>query len=84
MQNIEHYKGCILDARSHELRDGSGWNAEVYIAQPHGGSVLETQFVLQETFPTSDAAIDAALQVGRHKVQVGFEPKVVVPDRPNG
>jgi len=75
MQQIVNYKKCALDARAHERTDGQGYMAEVYVAQPDGDRDVVTQFSLKETFPSGEAAIEAALQVGRHKVDVGFEPK---------
>ena len=35
--------------------------------------VMETEFFLPETFPTQEAAIEAALQAGRQKIDAGFE-----------
>ncbi len=75
MQKIVNYKKCSLDARAHERTDGQGYMAEVYVAQLHGDEVWDTPFSLKETFPSAAAAIEAALQAGRYKVDVGFEPK---------
>ena len=41
---------------------------------------MVTQFVLKETFDTAEAALDAALQVGRQKVDTGFESKFLTVD----
>ena len=35
--------------------------------------MTETQFYLPETFPTQELAIEAAVQAGRQKIDVGFE-----------
>jgi hypothetical protein len=75
MQKIVNYKKCSLDARANERTDGQGYMAEVYVAQPDGGKVWNTQFRLKETFSNAEAAIEAALQAGRYKIDVGFEPK---------
>jgi hypothetical protein len=78
MQKIANYKKCSLDARARERTDGQGYTAEVYVRQPDGDSDVVTPFNLKETFPSAEAAIEAALQAGRYKVDVGFEPKSIV------
>jgi hypothetical protein len=35
--------------------------------------VTETQFYLPDTFPTPELAIEAAVQAGRQKIEVGFK-----------
>jgi hypothetical protein len=35
--------------------------------------MTETQFWLPDTFPTQESAIEAAIQAGRQKIDVGFE-----------
>jgi hypothetical protein len=35
--------------------------------------VTETQFYLPNTFTTEESAIEAAIQAGRKKIDVGFE-----------
>lgn len=81
MQKNENYRGCSLDAGSNELQAG-GYDAEVYIGQFHHGETLVTRFVLQEIFETGEAALDAVLEVGRQKVDIGFEPKFITSDIP--
>jgi hypothetical protein len=34
---------------------------------------METEFYLSDTFPTQELAIEAAVQAGRQKIDVGFE-----------
>ena len=34
---------------------------------------METEFYLPDTFPTQEAAIEAAIQARRQKIDVGFE-----------
>jgi hypothetical protein len=34
---------------------------------------METEFYLPETFPTHESAIEAGIQAGRQKIDVGFE-----------
>ena len=66
------YQGYVIEARSHELRDG-GFSAEFPIEEHDGDGVTETQFYLPGTFPSQELAIAAALQAGRQKIDVGFE-----------
>jgi hypothetical protein len=66
------YKGYVIEARSHDLRDG-GFSAEFSIEEHDGAGVTETQFYLPDTFPTQESAIKAAIQAGRQKIDVGFE-----------
>ena len=41
--------------------------------------MTKTQFYLPDTFPTQESAIEAAIQAGRQKIDMGFErgPAVV-------
>jgi hypothetical protein len=64
----QHYKGRIVDPRAYELADRTGWTAEVYVAENVDDTTVDTQFFLKETFPTSAAALDAALAVGKREV----------------
>ncbi|MFZ3263638.1 MAG: hypothetical protein WA172_06530 [Terriglobales bacterium] len=66
------YQGYVIEARSHELRDG-GFSAEFSIEEHDDAGVTETQFYLPGTFPSQELAIAAALQAGRQKIDVGFE-----------
>jgi hypothetical protein len=43
--------------------------------------VTETQFYLPATFPTQELAIEAAVQAGRQKIDVGFERGSAVVNR---
>jgi hypothetical protein len=72
MKRREGYKGYVIVARSHELRDG-GFSAEFSIEEHDADGVLETEFYLPDTFPTQQSAIDAGIQAGRQKIDAGFE-----------
>jgi len=72
MKSREGYKGYVIVARSCELQDG-GFAAEFSIEEHHADGLLETEFYLPDTFPTQDSAIEAAIQAGRDKIDVGFE-----------
>ena len=65
------YKGYIIEARSYE-QDG-GFSAELWIEEHDASGVTETQFYLPDTFPTQELAIEAAIQTGRQKIDVGLE-----------
>ncbi|ABF40099.1 hypothetical protein Acid345_1096 [Candidatus Koribacter versatilis Ellin345] len=71
MQKIFQHKGCSIDARSHELADGSGWIAEFYVFDRND---MDTQFSLPSTFPNEESGLRAAIEVGKKKVEDGFEP----------
>ena len=65
----EHYKGRVIDPRSHELSDGTGWTAEVSIAEDAGPDTIDAQFLLRERFPTKEAALEAGFAVGKREVE---------------
>jgi hypothetical protein len=45
---------------------------------PDRSGVTETRFYLPDTFSTQESAIEAAIQAGRQKIDVGFERGSVV------
>jgi hypothetical protein len=73
MQKTESYKKCVLDARAHERGDGQGWVAEIYVLRLTSLGVVDNQFMLKESFPNAEAAIEAALQTGRGTVDAEIE-----------
>jgi len=64
----QKYNGRILDPRAFELADGTGWTAEVYVAEEVEDETIDSQFLLKEVFPTKEAALSAALIVGKRQV----------------
>ena len=62
------YKGRLIDPHPFELADGSGWSAEVYIAEDTGNEIVDTQYFVQGLFRTSEAALHAAITSGRRVV----------------
>ncbi len=66
------YKGYVIEARSYQQPDG-GFSAELWIEKHDVSGVTETQFYLPDTFTTEESAIEAAIQAGRQKIDVGFE-----------
>jgi hypothetical protein len=49
------------------------------VEEHDASGVTKTQFYLPDTFPTQESAIEAAIQAGRQKIDMGFErgPAVV-------
>jgi hypothetical protein len=72
MKSRQGYKGYVIAARSHELKDG-GFSAEFSVEEHDADGVTETEFYLPDTFPTRESAIEAAIKVGRQKIDAGFE-----------
>jgi hypothetical protein len=73
MKSRQGYKGYVIEARSYQQQDG-GFSAELWIEEHDAFGVTETQFYLPDTFTTEESAIEAAIQAGRQKIDVGFEP----------
>jgi hypothetical protein len=71
------YKGYVIEVRLSELKDGE-FSAEFSVEQHEADGFIETEFYLPDTFPTQDAAIEAAIQAGRQKIDAGFERGSVV------
>ena len=65
----EHYKGRIIDPRAYPLADGTGWSAEVYVAEDVDFATLDTQFIVKEKFPSKEAALEAGLVIGKGEVE---------------
>jgi hypothetical protein len=77
MKSRQGYEGYVIEARAYELRDG-GFSAEFCIEEHDASGVTVTQFHMPNTFPTQEAAIEAAIQAGRQKIDMGFERGQVV------
>jgi hypothetical protein len=82
MQKTESYKRCALDARAHARGDGQGWIAEISIVRRTSLGMVDKQFMLPETFPNAAAAMEAALEAGRRRVDAEIEPNDAV-ERPS-
>ena len=72
MKSRQGYKGYVIVARSYELQDG-GFSTEVSIQEHDADGVMETEFYLPDTFPTQESAIEAGIQAGRQKIDMGSE-----------
>jgi len=77
MNSRQGYKGYVIVARSYELQN-AGFSAEFSVEEHAADGFMETEFYLPDTFPTQDSAIDAAIQAGRQKIDMGFERGSVV------
>jgi hypothetical protein len=72
MKVRQAYEGRVIEARSSELKNG-GWDCEFSIEEHATTGVTETAFYLPGVFPTSEAAIQAAVTAGVQKIDSGFE-----------
>jgi len=64
----ERYRGMWIDPKTFERTDGSGWVAEIYIAEDDGSEIIDSRFVIKPTFGTEELAIRSALATGRRIV----------------
>jgi len=55
MKSRQGYKGYVMEARSHELKDGG-----IFVEEHDASGVTETQFYLPNTFSTRESAIETA------------------------
>ncbi|MFZ1053347.1 MAG: hypothetical protein WBP65_12740 [Candidatus Sulfotelmatobacter sp.] len=72
MKSRQGYKGYVIEARSYQQQEGA-FSAELWIEEHDVDGVMETEFYLPDTFPTQESAIEAAIQAGQQKIDVGFE-----------
>ncbi len=77
MERRHGYKGFVIEASPHELKDGSGWTTDFFIEEHDGSGVNVTQFVLTPKFGTQEEAISAAVDAARKKIDAGFRPAPV-------
>ena len=63
------YKCHVIEAQSHELREG-GFSTEFFIEEHDAIGAMETRSYLPDTFPTQDAAIEAGIQAERQRTYV--------------
>jgi hypothetical protein len=72
MKSRVGYKGFVIEVRLSELKDGE-FSAEFSVEEHEADGFMETEFYLPDTFPTQESAIEAAIQAGRQKIDMGFE-----------
>jgi hypothetical protein len=77
MKSRQGYKGYVIEARSCELKD-NGFSAEFSVEEHDADGVMETAFYLPDKFRTQESAIEAAIQAGQQKIDMGFERGSVV------
>ena len=62
------YRGRILDPKAYERADGSGWIAEIFVAESHGSYIEDSFYFLQLKYPNREAAMNAAVIAGKVEV----------------
>jgi hypothetical protein len=77
MERRRGYKGFVIEAFPHELKDGSGFTTDFFIEDHDASGVNVTQFVLKNVFRTEDEAIIAAHEAGKQKIDSGWHPESV-------
>ena len=77
MKRREGYKGYVIVARSFEVNEGE-FLAQFTIEEHDPERVMETEFYLPDTFSTMESAIEAAIQAGRQKIDMGLEHGAVI------
>lgn len=50
------------------MRDGTGWTAEIHIAESSGAGILDTQYILEGIFQTKGAALANAIASGKRVI----------------
>lgn len=69
----ELYKDQFLHPRIFEIRNGTGWKAEVCVAEDDGNDTIDSRLRLTEIFQSQEAAHHAALAAGRREVERRIE-----------
>ena len=77
MERRKDYKGYVIEAFPHELKDGSGYTTDFFIEDHDHAGVHVTQFVMKEVFKTEAEAITAAHKGGEQKIDSGWRPEPV-------
>ncbi|MGD0790721.1 MAG: hypothetical protein ABR920_03020 [Terriglobales bacterium] len=62
MKSRQGYKGYVIEARPHELKDG-GFSAEFSVEEHDATGMTEAQFYLPNTFSTQESASEAAIHL---------------------
>jgi hypothetical protein len=65
----EHLKGRLIDPRAYELSDGTGWTAQVFIAEDEDADIIDARLLLKEIFSTKEAALKAGFAAGKREVE---------------
>jgi hypothetical protein len=76
MEVRRSYKNYVIRGRSLEVR-GGGFTAHTYIERYVDGAFEATPFFSRRVFQSSGIALAAALQIGQHKIDMGFDPEII-------
>lgn len=69
----QNYKDHVIEVASLPLRDG-GYTMHFFL-ECHGHDILITQFESGQRFETDEEALRAGIELGKQKIEVGYEPK---------
>lgn len=72
------YKGYTIQAMPNQLADTKHWSVEIVLSKMGGGSAVEKQFSVGNTFPTEEEAKKHCLEFGRQIID-GKHPKLKRP-----
>ena len=73
------YKTFVVQASAIPLREPEGsFTVHVDIRKDTGNYSDETHFESGAIFPNENAALEAGFQIGKQKIDAGFQPKSIV------
>lgn len=72
----QNYKDHVIEVSSLPLRDG-GYTMHFFLER-HGHDILITQFESGQRFDTDEEALRAGIELGKQKIEAGYEPKTPV------
>jgi hypothetical protein len=81
MEVKNSYRNHSIHGHSLEVR-GGGFTAHTYVERFNRGAFESTLFLSGQVFPTSETALAAALQIGRYKIDTGFDSSLGVVQLP--
>ena len=72
----QNYKDHVIEVSSLPLRDG-GYTMHLFLER-HEHDILITQFESGQRFNTDEEALLAGIELGKQKIEAGYEPKTPV------
>jgi len=72
----QNYKDHVIEVSSLPLRDG-GYTMHFFL-ELHGHEIRVTQFESGQRFETDEEALRAGIELGKQKIEAGYEPKTPV------
>jgi hypothetical protein len=73
------HKTFVIQATAIPLREPKGsFTAHVDIRKDNGHYSDETHFESGAIFSSENAALEAGFQIGKHKIDAGFQPKSII------